>query len=177
MAIFSYQFDRVTSQLSEKEYAAAKATAWISLVIETMRVVKWHEPTKEGTRVDTAMMKDQSEYDSEVKKVEAFIEEVNRTYDLELKIMREDSDKKEESTDRLFNFDTAKAHMKEGKLVAAHDSRFDYFKSEEGVIYGYTGIDDTWNPISENDRDLLVNEEFHVVYDPSIEDEPLGDVD
>jgi len=73
-------FTGLTKGLDERTYSIAKVHAWMDLLNQSMRPVKFNNPTKNGTRVNVEQIANQEGYDRGVEELEGYIYVVNKKY-------------------------------------------------------------------------------------------------
>jgi hypothetical protein len=82
-------FKQLTSGIEAKKYAVGKAVVWLKLLNDGMKPVKWLKPTKRGTKVDFEFIRSDEEWESELERLNNYINEVNQMFGTDLKLNRQ----------------------------------------------------------------------------------------
>ena len=82
-------FPKLTMKLYKDDpaqYSLRKANVWMNMLNELKRPSKFLKPTRRGTRVEYDYIREQKDYDSGLKMLTEYVDEINRTFDLGIKI-------------------------------------------------------------------------------------------
>lgn len=91
ISVVSGQIDypRLTSKMSEIEYAQAKAHVWLHMLNEGQNPKKWLKANTKGTKVNFDYIASQEEYDKGLIDLECYLAEINVRFGLDYKLTKE----------------------------------------------------------------------------------------
>ncbi|KAF6547831.1 MULTISPECIES: hypothetical protein [unclassified Bacillus (in: firmicutes)] len=82
-------FPKLTMKLYKDDpaqYSMRIANVWMNMLNELKRPSKFLKPTRRGTQVEYDYIREQKDYDSGLKMLTEYVDEINRTFDLGIKI-------------------------------------------------------------------------------------------
>lgn len=82
-------FNKMTSKLSDKDYAVYKANIWMQMLRNAERPTKWLKANTKGTKVSFDFIKSKEEFEAGVLELEAYLVIINKEHDLDFSIERE----------------------------------------------------------------------------------------
>lgn len=82
-------FNGLTNGLDEKTYAIGRVHAWMELLNQNMRPIKFFNPTKNGTRVSVEQILGQTDYDKGFEELEAYAYIINKKHGTNFKFKQE----------------------------------------------------------------------------------------
>lgn len=82
------KFDKLTSHLSEKEFAFVKIQCWVRILNNGLYPEQWCKPTAKGTKVVCRPIENRDDYELKYGEFKNFIEWANKKYDLGLEVKR-----------------------------------------------------------------------------------------
>lgn len=71
-----------------KQYAIMKAQTWMYMLNDGQRPTKWLRATKKGTKVNFDYMDSPDQYESGLKELGIYLDEVNKEYGTDLSLKR-----------------------------------------------------------------------------------------
>lgn len=82
-------FHGLTKGLDKRTYAISKVNAWMNMLNQNMRPVRFYNPTINGTNVSVEQILDQSDYDKGLEELEAYTLWVNEKYGTDFRLRNE----------------------------------------------------------------------------------------
>lgn len=70
-------YPKLNTSLSGKDYDAAKLHLWLHMLKEMKRPKRWLKKSKNGTKVNFEMIKNQDDYDNGLSEAKAYMEQIN----------------------------------------------------------------------------------------------------
>lgn len=82
-------YPKMNLKMDAKTFAIVKAHVWLDMLNEGKRPTKWFKTNTKGTKVAYDYMYSQEEYDAGLDELDTYMYEVNKKYNVGLKISSE----------------------------------------------------------------------------------------
>ncbi|WP_248499869.1 hypothetical protein [Staphylococcus aureus] len=78
-------FEKLNTDLSEKDYAVAKAIVWLNMINDRMRPKKWLKARKNGTNINFDAIHTETDAKEAIEELKGYLAEIKEKHGIDLK--------------------------------------------------------------------------------------------